>query len=192
MSEQYDQFLDLAQEVQNSVRQAKISIQKGVNGIPQAKNITTQARQTFVNASSYISKLKGQEYTNSQSALRKLNTELQELEQLVNAQTVSQPKYGQNKNLAEANMYLNDTDQMMDEANTIATDVVNVLGQQNQQMRGISGTTTNIVQNTGQANKLVSHMKKVEKLVNITLWSISGALILVDALGFYIFHHNKK
>lgn len=98
--------------------------------------------------------------------------------------TIAAQKKQENVNLLE------DANRNCDEAGTIGNAIVEDLGRQNEQLRGISSRATKIQANARGGAEITNRMIKCERIIKIVLWSASVLFLGLSALGFYVYHHN--
>lgn len=85
---------------------------------------------------------------------------------------------------------LEDANKNCDEAGAIGNAIVDDLGRQNEQLRGISSRATKIQANAKGGSEITNRMIKCERIVKIVLWTASALFLALSALGFYVYHHN--
>lgn len=85
---------------------------------------------------------------------------------------------------------LEDANKNCDEAGAIGNAIVEDLGKQNEQLRGISSRATKIQANAKGGSEITNRMIKCERIIKIVLWSASVLFLVLSALAFYVYHHN--
>jgi len=94
------------------------------------------------------------------------------------------------KKAIEANMRLEDTNRVAKETVETAGAVADRLGEQTEQMRGISKKAQDVEAHARKGKALTKQMLKLERLVNGILWGLSALFLILSAVAFWVFHHN--
>ncbi|CAL6068971.1 SNARE [Hexamita inflata] len=186
--QQFEADIKKAQQQYAQYKTSKqaVDLTKAQSSLKKAKSILSQA-QNIVNTMSAVDKQK------TSTSLKQHQQQLEQLQTEMNQQQLNEqialPKNTQGaQKMQQAVSYTDDALRNAKEANTLGSDVVMNLQQQNNQMRGISSKTTNITANTEKSKKLLAEMIKKEKGVNFLLYLTSAIMLASDGLAFWLFH----
>ncbi|CAL6014429.1 SNARE [Hexamita inflata] len=186
--QQFEADIKKAQQQYAQYKTSKqaVDLTKAQSSLKKAKSILSQA-QNIVNTMSAVDKQK------TSGSLKQHQQQLEQLQTEMNQQQLNEqialPKNTQGaQKMQQAVSYTDDALRNAKEANTLGSDVVMNLQQQNNQMRGISSKTTNITANTEKSKKLLAEMIKKEKGVNFLLYLTSAIMLASDGLAFWLFH----
>ncbi|CAL6004447.1 SNARE [Hexamita inflata] len=186
--QQFEADIKKAQQQYAQYKTSKqaVDLTKAQSSLKKAKSILSQA-QNIVNTMSAVDKQK------TSASLKQHQQQLEQLQSEMNQQQLNEqialPKNTQGAlKMQQAVSYTDDALRNAKEANTLGSDVVMNLQQQNNQMRGISNKTTNITANTEKSKQLLAEMIKKEKGVNFLLYLTSAIMLASDGLAFWLFH----
>lgn len=176
---------------------AKASLASADTALSKAKSFQTQVDSLLKGVTGLEARRAQQQFKLLQTKIANASQELEQAKRRADAKkvsskastvddllTIAAQKKQENVNLLE------DANRNCDEAGTIGNAIVEDLGRQNEQLRGISSRATKIQANARGGAEITNRMIKCERIIKIVLWSASVLFLGLSALGFYVYHHN--
>ncbi|ESU39523.1 Tetratricopeptide repeat family protein [Giardia duodenalis] len=176
---------------------AKASLASADTALSKAKGFQTQVDSLLKGVTGLEARRAQQQFKLLQTKIANASQELEQAKRRADAKkvsskastvddllTIAAQKKQENVNLLE------DANRNCDEAGTIGNAIVEDLGRQNEQLRGISSRATKIQANARGGAEITNRMIKCERIIKIVLWSASVLFLGLSALGFYVYHHN--
>lgn len=176
---------------------AKASLASADTALSKAKSFQAQVDSLLKGVTGLEARRAQQQFKLLQTKIANASQELEQAKRRADAKkvsskastvddllTIAAQKKQENVNLLE------DANRNCDEAGTIGNAIVEDLGRQNEQLRGISSRATKIQANARGGAEITNRMIKCERIIKIVLWSASVLFLGLSALGFYVYHHN--
>lgn len=176
---------------------SKTSLTSAETALSKAKSLQTQVDNLLRGIAGMEARRAQQQFKLLQTRVANASQELEQAKRRADAKKASSKantvddllaiaaqKKQENVNLLE------DANKNCDEAGAIGNAIVDDLGKQNEQLRGISSRATKIQANAKGGSEITNRMIKCERIIKIVLWSASVLFLGLSALGFYVFHHN--